>query len=73
MPPYRSLVDITSSPGLNNLMTASIAARPDPNANPKLFSLETIQKIWEDESTEIGYYPELDLNGNKKLYKVLTV
>jgi len=34
VPPYRSLVDITSSPGLNNLMTASIAARPDPNANP---------------------------------------
>ena len=44
-----------------------------PNANPKWFSFEKIQKLWEDESTEIGYYPELDLNGNKKLYKVLKV
>ena len=39
-----------------------------PNANPVWFTFEKIQMLWEDESTEVGYYPELDLNGNKKLY-----
>lgn len=44
-----------------------------PNANPVWFTFEKIQMLWEDESTEVGYYPELDLNGNKKLYKVLSI
>jgi hypothetical protein len=44
-----------------------------PNAKPVWFDYKTIEEIWNDESTETGYYPELDLNGNKKLYKVLTV
>jgi len=44
-----------------------------PNAKPVSFDYKTIEEIWNDESTETGYYPELDLNGNKKLYKVLTV
>jgi len=33
-PPYKSLLEITSSPGLNNFKTASIAAKPEPKANP---------------------------------------
>lgn len=44
-----------------------------PNAKPVWFDYKTIEEIWNDESTETGYYPELDMNGNKKLYKVLTV
>ena len=32
--PYKSFVEITSSPGFNNLITASIAASPDPKASP---------------------------------------
>ena len=30
VPPYKSLVEITSSPGFNNFITASDAAKPDP-------------------------------------------
>jgi len=30
------LVDITSSPGCNSFITASIAAKPEPNARPYL-------------------------------------
>jgi len=33
-PPYKSFVEIISSPGLRSFKTASIAAKPDPNANP---------------------------------------
>ena len=34
VPPYKSLVLITSSPGLSNLIIASIAAKPDEKATP---------------------------------------
>ena len=34
VPPYKSLVEITSSPGFNNLIIASIAASPEAKANP---------------------------------------
>ena len=33
-PPYKSFVEITSSPGFNILITASIAARPLPKHAP---------------------------------------
>ena len=35
-PPYKSLVEIISSPGFNNFNTASIAAKPEPKASPNL-------------------------------------
>ena len=34
VPPYKSLVEITSSPGFNNLIIASIAAKPEAKARP---------------------------------------
>ena len=34
MTPYKSLVEITSSPGFNSLIIASIAARPLPKHKP---------------------------------------
>ena len=36
VPPYKSFVLITSSPGLSSFIIASIAAKPDENATPCL-------------------------------------
>ncbi len=33
-PPYRSFVEMTSSPGLSILMTQSMAAKPEPKQAP---------------------------------------
>ena len=42
-PPYKSLVEITSSPGLSILITQSIAAKPEPKHAPNLpFSIAAI-------------------------------
>ena len=42
-----------------------------PNAEPKWFSAEKISELWIDPRTEEGHYPEKDVDGKPKLYKVL--
>ena len=40
-------------------------------AEPIWVSYEKLYEIWDDPRTEEGYYPEKDVDGKPKLYKVL--
>jgi hypothetical protein len=42
-----------------------------PKADPKWFSADKIAELWLDPRTEEGHYPEKDVDGKPKLYKVL--
>ena len=42
-----------------------------PGAEPKWYSAEKIYDLWIDPRTEEGHYPEKDVDGKPKLYKVL--
>ena len=43
----------------------------NPHAEPKWFHAEKIHDLWIDPRTEEGYYPEKDVDGKAKLYRVL--
>ena len=43
----------------------------NPHAEPKWFHAEKIHDLWIDPRTEEGYYPEKDVDGQAKLYRVL--
>lgn len=42
-----------------------------PEADPVMWTFKSIEMWWESGKLEEHYYPELDVDGNKKMYKVL--
>jgi len=43
----------------------------NPEANPVMWTFKTIKMLWESDKLEEHYYPEVDVDGNKKMYKIL--
>jgi hypothetical protein len=36
-----------------------------------MWTFKTIKMLWESDKLEEHYYPEVDVDGNKKMYKIL--